>query len=177
MAVDLNSLIPSLQREVAPVGNTEYAALDNSDWLGQLTDAFWEARLDGLLGAWSESGGSVTARSVGGPDIPRDMQQLIVMFAGFRMALTSFKNLNSLVRYKAGPVESEVQKSAQTLKTVLDILKSRIDLIISSLSTDLGITTVSTFDTVVQSNYDMFCRSWDSFPWGPARSDSFFVSG
>jgi len=62
----------------------------------------------------------------GTTDMPREQQQLIVLYAGFRVVLTAYQNINSQFRAKAGPVEYEVQKSAQMLKGLLDALRERI---------------------------------------------------
>lgn len=163
MAVDLNDLIPSLKREVSVLGSDEYSAIADDQWLGYLTDAFWEARLTGLLAGYTESDGSVTPSS-GSTDIPRELQQLIVLFAGFRLALTTWRNLNSSYRYKAGPVETEVQKSAQTLKALLDALRARMSFIIDNLSVyGVGATSVAQFDQVVERSYEMFGGGYSSW--------------
>ena len=163
MPVNLVDLIPSLQREVSPPGINQYDNLSENDWLGHLTDAFWEARLSGVLSGYTEVNGEVVPQKEGKPDIPRELQQLVVLFAGFRMALTSFQNVNSSYRAKAGPVEYEVQKSAQTLKGLLDALKMRLDFILKNLSVyEADATSVAMFDAVVESGYSYVSgnRSW-----------------
>lgn len=136
MAVSLEDLIPSLEREVSPPGEDLFPDATESEWLGNLQDAFWDARLDGLLEDYTESGGSVTPVS-GSEDIPRDLQQLVVLYAGIRVVRNHLRALNTLFRSKAGPVEFETQKSAQLLKSILDELHSRKNLILTRLS-DVG---------------------------------------
>lgn len=163
MPVNLVDLIPSLQREVSPPGVNQYVGLTDADWLGHLSDAFWEARLTGILGAYTEQDGVVVPLRPGDPDMPRDLQQVIVLFAGFRMALTSFQNINSSFRAKAGPVEYEVQKSAQTLRSLVDALKARLSFIINNISIyEADATSVAIFDSVVASEYALAdgSRSW-----------------
>lgn len=152
MAVDVVDLIPSLKREIAAPGET-VADLNNSEWIGHLTDAFWEARLHGLLSDYTEESGLIESIDPSGSDLPREMQQLIVLYAGFRIAITSYRNLNSSFRAKSGPVEYEVQKSAQTLKSLLDTIKGRIDLVLRNLSSYDTSTSVAVFDSVIEASY------------------------
>lgn len=160
MSVDLQDLVPSLKREANPPGTDLYPAVTDDQWLGYLTDAFWEARLNGMLAGFTEDGGLVTPLS-GTVDMTRDLQQLVVLFAGYRIVLTSFQNINSLYRAKAGPVEYEVQKSAQTLKGLLDAFKARLDFLLTNLSTLAGQTNASMFDAVIESTYSIALHdSW-----------------
>lgn len=132
MAVDITALIPSLQREISPPGTNLYPSGTAGQLLGYLQDAFWEAKLNaGIFSGYKldpeddtqiiPSGGDGSA-----DDMDRTQQQLIVMFAGYRITLTAFQNINSQFRAKAGAVEFEQQKSAQTLKTILDAIRERI---------------------------------------------------
>ena len=151
MAVDLGDLVESLQREVSPPGTNLFPNATDDDWLGHLRDAFWEARLHGLLAGYTEDEGEITPLS-GDTDLTRDMQQLIVLYAGFRITLTQFQNINSGFRAKAGPVEFETAKSAQTLKGVLDAIKARIGLVLENLSAYGGSNT-SVLDAVIERTY------------------------
>lgn len=158
MAVNLIDLVPSLQREVNPPGGSLYT-LSDEVWVGHLADAFWEARLRGMLKGYTENNGIVTSQS-GTTDMPREWQQLIVLFAGFRLALTSFQNINSSYRAKAGPVEYEVQKSAQTLRGVLDALRLRLESLLDVL-TENGQTSAVLLDAVIESSYSVAAgESW-----------------
>lgn len=125
MAVNLTTLVESLKNEVNPPGSNLYPTVTDAQWLSRLKDSFWEAKLNRAFTSYTLTGNSITPIS-GTSDIPRDQQQLIVLYAGFRIALTSFQNMNSSFRAKAGPVEYETQKSATTLKALLDVLRERI---------------------------------------------------
>lgn len=125
MAVDMNTLIESLKNEVNPPGTDLYPDVTDPQWLSRLKDAFWEAKMNKAFPNYTLTGDDITPIS-GSDDLPREQQQLIVLYAGFRAALTSFQNLNSSFRSKAGPVEYETQKSAQVLKGLLDALRERI---------------------------------------------------
>ena len=162
MAVEIVQLAPSLKREVTALGTSEYSSVAESEWIGHLTDAFWEARLMGLLAGWTEVDGEIVPQAEGGAEIPRDLQHLIVLFAGFRMAITSYRNINSGYRAKAGPVEYEVQKSAQTLAALIDAIKSRIDFILKNLSTlgNESSNSIAIFDAVINANQQEAAGSW-----------------
>lgn len=136
MAVALADLVDSLRREVSPPGEDLFPDAVDADFEGNLQDAFWEARLDGLLEGYTESGGSVTPSS-GSTDLTRDLQQIIVLYAGVRIVRNHLRSLNTLFRSKAGPVEFETQKSAAVLKSLLDDLHSRRALVLARLS-DVG---------------------------------------
>lgn len=175
MAVDLNDLVDSLKREISPPGTNLYPDARGSEYLGHLIDAFWEAKLFGMMDDWVEN-----AAARGGPaafeegvvtptgalagyddpdgyvdaDMGRDRQQLIVLYAGYRIVLASFQNLKSMVSYKAGPVEYKTQQSAQVIKGVLDAIRERIKLAIMTISTSAGMTSVSVFDAVIDRTYN-----------------------
>lgn len=136
MAVDLFDLVEPLRREVSPPGEDLFPNADDDDFLGNLQDAFWDARLDGLLEGFTESDGSVVPTS-GSTDLSRDLQQLIVLYAGLRIVRNHLRSMNTVFRSQAGPVEFETQKSAQLLKALLDELRTRRNLVLTRLS-DLG---------------------------------------
>lgn len=153
MAVDLSDLVPSLEREIQPPGTDLYPNVADAVWVGHLSDAFWEGRLHGLFAGYAESDGLVSPTS-GTTDMSRDLQQLVVLYAGYRITLASYVNLNSSFRAVAGPVEYETQKSAQVLRAVLDALKERIGIALGRLS-DLGGSSVAVFDSVVERSYSL----------------------
>lgn len=161
MAVELADLIDSLKREVNPPGTDLYPNATDDDWLGHLADAFWEARIMGfqpLIGFTVDPDAfTVDPITVGQPDLTRDFQQLIVLYAGYRITLTQFQNLNARFHAKAGPVEIEVEKSANTLKAVLDAIKQRIDIVLTRLS-DVGGTSVEILDAIIENTYTIATR-------------------
>ena len=149
MAVDLSNLIDSLRREVNPPGENLFPNATEDDLIGHLQDAFWEARLDGLLPEYTEDGGLVT------PDLPRDLQQLVVFYAGFRIVRNHLRNLNVTFRSKAGAVEFETQKSANVFKELLLELKRKRDLILTRLS-DIGKVDSYYVDAIIARTDSMF---------------------
>lgn len=175
MAVDLFELVEPLKREVNPPGSDLYPDATDDSWLGSLTDAFWEIRLYGMLDGYEENAaarggpeefgeGKVTPVGVladyddpsgyaAGVDLPRELQQLVVLWAGYKVVLTNLGTLKSQFRAKAGPVEYETQQSATLLKALLDALKARIDDIIGNLSTYRQGAGVALFDSVIDRTY------------------------
>lgn len=151
MAVDLADLVESLKREVSPPGTDLYPGVSEDTWVGHLADAFWEARLSGMLSGYEEADGLVTPLDATADDMTRDLQQLLVLFAGLRIVLTSYQNVNSSFRAKAGPVEFETQKAASVLKGVLDAIRERIQRAIDKLD-ELSTAAIDTvmFDAVIQ---------------------------
>lgn len=175
MAVDLFDLVESLKREVSPPGSDLFPDSTDDNWLGSLTDAFWEVRLFGFLTGYTENAaarggpaafgeGKITPTSVSDEtyddpsgystlDLPRELQQLIVLWAGYKVALARLGSLNSTFRAKAGPVEYETQQAASVLKGILDQLKSRIDYILANLLTG-NRAGVAMFDALIERSYN-----------------------
>jgi hypothetical protein len=139
MAVDLGDLVETLRREVSQPGAEETTFPDANDdtFFGHLQDAFWEARLDGMLEGFVEADGLVSPTNPSADDLTRDLQQLVVLYAGIRIFRNQLVALNTTFRAKAGPVEYETQKSAQVLVAHLKELQNRRNLVLERLS-DIG---------------------------------------
>jgi hypothetical protein len=95
VSVDLGDFIESLKREVNPPGTDDFPDALEDEWVGNLSDAFWEARLDGLLTPYTETDGVVTPIDPTGAEFGRDMVQLVILYASrgfnasvFRTAIT-----------------------------------------------------------------------------------------
>lgn len=137
-SLDLSDLIPNLLRETTPPGGDLYPTATEDQLLGFLQDGFWEARLDGFLLPWAENDGIVTPVTVGQPDIPRDLQQIVIMYAGMKLVRTAILNTQTLFRAVAGPVEFETNTSATVLRELLKELQDRRERLILRLA-DAGI--------------------------------------
>jgi hypothetical protein len=174
MAVDLAGLVDSLKREVSAPGEDVFPDGTDDNYIGSLTDAFWEVRLYGLLSGWEEnaaarggpsnfSEGIITPIGVNSTydspsgyspaDLSRELQQLVVLWAAWKIVLTRMSSVRSVFRAKAGAVEFETQQAATVLKTVLDALKDRIEFLLRSLSTYGSTTAVMQFDAVLERSY------------------------
>lgn len=147
MSVELNTLIASLKREVNPPGTDLFPDATNSEWLGNLQDGFWEAVLDGIIRGYSETNASVTPSS-GTTDLSRELQQVIVFFAGYKIVRNALRDIKTTFRAKAGPVEFETQQAATVLVAIFKELKERRDILLTRLS-DLGIVPSVYVDSVI----------------------------
>lgn len=154
MAVDLADLVDPLTREVNPPGTDLFPDATEDEWVGQLADSFWEAKLYGFFDNYREVEGFVTPIT-GDEDLPRDQQQLIVLFAGLRVIRNELKNTNTMFRAKAGPVEFETQNSANLLRDVLKDIRSKVDLVLANLS-DLASTTTAYIDSLVGTDESLY---------------------
>lgn len=139
MATALADLVPMIQREVNPPGMELFPDAGAGVMLGYLEDAFWDVRLSGMLEGWTvvaaadvalatppASGRHITDVSTKVKDLDRELQMLIVLFAGLRIVRLKIVNLAVNFKAKAGPVEYEQQASATTLRAVLDSLSRRV---------------------------------------------------
>jgi hypothetical protein len=172
--VNLFDLIDPLKREVQPPGSDLFPDATDDEWGGALSDAFWEVRLYGFLPGFEENvaarggwptfvEGIVTPIGVlddtyddptgylTGTDLSRELQQLIVLWAAWKIVLNRMASLNTTFRTKAGPVEYETQNAASVLKAVLDALKARIDLVLTTLPGAGGGAVV--FDAMIERSY------------------------
>lgn len=136
MAVDLADYVDSLRREVTPLGADPFAAVEGDEWIGYLTDAFWEARLDGFLEGYVADEDGLVENEGGGGDLDRRYIALIVLYAGIRVLRNRILNTNTAFRAKAGPVEFEQQSSATMLAEMLKQLRGTKDRIIEALDGD-----------------------------------------
>jgi hypothetical protein len=139
MATDLEELVPSLRRMVNPPGSELLPGVTDGVLVGYLSDAFWLGRLDGFFGGYTESDGLVSPVS-GDTELPRDWQQLIVFYAGMQIVENELRAKNTQFRVQAGPVEYEVQNSAQLLREHLVALHRRRDYLLDLLSSKYNIT-------------------------------------
>lgn len=129
---DMNDLVPSLKREVAPPG--QYAALypgsTDAELVGYLMDAMAWAQLEGYL---LEFTGDVDAGEVS-PDLTPAGQALTVLYAAERILTNQILNMQMALRVAAGPVKYEIEKSANVMTEVLRQLQARRDRITESVT-------------------------------------------
>lgn len=149
MAVDLFDLVETLKRSVNTPGGDAFPAATDDIFAGYLSDAFWEIRMLDMLSEWTEADGSITPVSVSTGDIPRELQQLIVLYAGITIVTNELKNLETLFRAKAGPAEFETQKSGALLRDILGELQRRRAVVEAHLF-ELGAVTDAYIDSVAE---------------------------
>jgi hypothetical protein len=117
----LSSLVQPLRRECSPPGADLFPDATDNDFIGYLSDGFWEARLDGFLSTYTLDLNSNTIS----PDLPDYYQYLVVLWAGVRICRTRLSNTQTAIRQQAGPVSQEIQYSAQMLRDVLDEIRAK----------------------------------------------------
>lgn len=144
MAVDLEDLVEDFQAEITPLGGTIVGTTAQA--AARLKNAFWEARLQGAFANFREEDGSIVPIT-GTEDMPREHQQLLIIFAALNVALAKFQNAQSAFRAKAGPVEYETQQSATLMRAVLDALRQKLGTALSVVLDGVGNTAV--FDAVI----------------------------
>jgi len=156
MAVDLLDYVPSLKREVQPPGSNIFAGVTDADWVGYLSDAFWEARLDGLLQGFVVEGydpedptySTIAPTVTGNPDIDGRGLALVVLYAGIKVLRNRILNMQAGFRAKAGAVEFEQNGAAATvLAEMLKQLRATKDRILEELDATGEITSVMVLDT------------------------------
>lgn len=139
MAVDVSDeLVDALRRMITPLGSEVYTDVANAVLVGYLSDAFWNGKLDGFFGSYTETDGVITPES-GDTDLGRDWQSLIVFYAAFAIIEAGLRSQSTLFRAKAGPVEYETQNSAQLLRDHLRLLADRRDYLLETLSSSYTI--------------------------------------
>jgi hypothetical protein len=85
----------------------------------------------------------------GSYDLGEEVLEAITLFAAYQIAIIAAQNLSSMVKYQAGSVSTETQKSAALQQLVLTSLKSKTNMALTRLS-DLGTTSVTVVDKVIE---------------------------
>lgn len=141
---DLNDLVEMLKAETNVPGADLLADATDADYVLRLQNAFWEAYLDRVISkTYNESFEVIT------PDLPRDLQQLVVIYAAFNIACNNFMNIQTRFRAHAGPVEYETERSASLLKGLLDKMYARKTALITALLAESNSADACVFDMVL----------------------------
>lgn len=134
MAVELFDYVESLKREIEPPGTDLFTGVTDTEWVGYLSDAFWEARLDGFLEGYLVSeDDAIVPTETGAADLDRRWMALVLLYAGVKVLRNRILNMSVAFRAKAGPVEFEQENSATMLAEMLRQLKAAKDRIIEDL--------------------------------------------
>lgn len=135
MAVDLSDYIGTLKRQVIPPGSTLFSSVTNLQWVAYLSDAFWEARLDGFMVGYEEVDGEI-APTDGGSDLDLKYVALVALYAGITILRTQILNTKTQFKAKAGSVEFEQQNSATMLAEMLKQLRQTKDRVLTEIDAD-----------------------------------------
>lgn len=121
--MDLNDLVGSLKRAVAPPGEftAYFPSTSDADMRDLLADSVAEAMLDGFL--------ATTELDVEGaevsPDLTHAQQALVILYGMARVLRARVANAKNRTRYKAGTVEAETESSATVLVQLLKQTEAR----------------------------------------------------
>lgn len=152
MSVDLSDYIVALQTEVSAPGVDDFPDGTDDDFLNTLMNAFWSARLDGLLEAFTcDENGIITPINVQTPPLPdigRDMIQLVILYGSFAILRNVLRGLRTMFSATAGPVKFEYQQSANLLTEIIKEMIERRNVILTRLS-DLGSAPVFVIDAIM----------------------------
>lgn len=158
---DLADLVPSLQRAVAPPGQFDalYPSAGSNDLLGLLMDALAETVLDGF---WFGVSPQITWTDDGitTPDLDRGQQALVVIYAATTFLRTVLQQQSSTTRYKAGPVEYEVQTGASVTAQLLKDLATRKQELIDRVANTTASTAFYMADLYLANAVESFNTRW-----------------
>lgn len=141
--IDLSELVPSLEAALTvPGAEAEFATVPEDQWVIRLVNAFWNAFNAGLFTGYSVDEDGAVTPTEGTEDMGRDMQQVLVLYAAMDVVRNQMRQLNTVFRAKAGPVEYETQQSATLLKALLDGYMGQIADLVERMG-DTGGTTAS----------------------------------
>lgn len=154
---NLADLVEAFKREVSVPGtfSQDFPLTSDDDLAAALGDAFGEAQLDGFFGAMELD----PATGVVTPDLSLAGAALIVIYGGIRMTRQQLRALRTATKYKAGPVEYELQSSASAVTEDLKQLERRKQSIIDgAIRAGRGRGTTFVLDAYVsrQGTYDFY---------------------
>lgn len=160
MSVDITELVDNLKAEVNSPGTDSFPNANDADWEIRLVNAFWDTVLDGIISGYtSDEDGNISPMS-GTTELGRELQQLIVFYAGISIVRNTLRTLNASFRAKAGPVEYETTQAATVMREILEELVRRRNIILQRLS-DVGTVETAYVDMVVWRDESM--RFGDSY--------------
>ncbi len=167
MAVNLADYVASVRAEVNPPGTDVFPDASDSDWEDRLIGAFWNSRLDGFLAGYTEnadhvSPGVITPVTTGAVDLPRELIQLIIFYAGLQAVRSQLLILKTLFKAQAGSVSVEQQQSSNVLRDVLKDLIDRRQQLWKQLS-DQGFIRIGYLSALVERDRSLML----STQWGP----------
>ena len=150
--MDLTDLADSLKRAVASPGEfaTYFPFTTNDDLAATLADALSESQLDGFLSRVNLDVESVTTDV----ELSPAQQALVVLYARGRIIVSRLLNLKTHTRYKAGPVEAEVEQAASVLTELLKETNARKAQLLDDAKAGNGITSFLMVDMYVSKSMD-----------------------
>lgn len=153
MAVDLFDYVDALKTEVQAPGEDAFPDATDTMFADYLVSAFWNIRMLGMFSNYSESDYEISPIT-GTTELPRELVQLILVYAAINIVTNQLKAIDTVFRAKAGPVEFETQKSAQLLRGILEELQRRRAVVEGELLR-LGYVTDVYIDAAAQRDYSL----------------------
>lgn len=122
--MDLSTLVPSLERRVAPPGEfaTYFPNATPTEMEARLADALGEIQMDGFATQYSLDS---TMTQISPDPVPISLQQLLVMYAMANVVQAQLMFTKTKQTYKAGSVESDVEQASGVLKEILAEVNDR----------------------------------------------------
>lgn len=146
----LETLVEPLKRELAIPGvfSDVFPDTSDDDLQASLADGFSQAQLWGFFADMTLTQDEDTGNFETSEDLSGAGGALILAFTATRMIRAQLRSLNSGERYKAGPVEFEIQRAASLLKGELDYLSANLDKLIEQgqQAANIGASLATVFD-------------------------------
>lgn len=124
MSVELATLVEDVRWSLNVPGETGFFTFSDAvedDWIGALATGFWWAHMRGFFHDYRVSlDGDTIENVVGGPDLERKLQQVVVLFTAMNAIEAKLMTINTHSKDSAKPgLETERDKSAQLLRALL----------------------------------------------------------
>ena len=149
----MSTLVPALKRELAVPGTfpETFPSTTDEDLTQSLADGFAEAQLYGFFPDLTLTSSTDPVSNEVDWETSQELSgsgaALVVIFTSMRFIRASLRGILTSERYKAGPAEFEIQRSANLLRDELAFLKSRLDdLINGAKAAARAASTVMVFD-------------------------------
>lgn len=156
MAVELAGLVGAVQAASSPPGENLYPNATADHWVMVLSNAFWEAFLEGWFAGYRVTEDAQIVATTASEDLPRDQQQVIVLFAALSAVRAKLLGLPTARRYKAGPVEAETDFAPSVLVALLKSLEDQLKRVVESFGASApGSQAVRYFDNVLARNAEV----------------------
>lgn len=131
MTVELAELIPSLRASLNVPGATRpLFNFDNEDpWVEALAAGFWNSKSRGFYANYRVNldGDAIVNPDDSSDDLPREDQTILVLQTAINSVRALELSMFTTTRDKAGPVETERQRSSTLLRALLDDLRKELE--------------------------------------------------
>lgn len=150
--IALSTLVERAQNSINAPG-AEFITATDDQWVKYLATSFWETRIFGFFPGFrvNDSYELVNVDDSSTVEIAEHELTIITMMARLRTIEAKLLEMPTSVSGKGGPVEGEVQRSAQVLMALLKAAREDMQTIKDELSTQGGARTSYVIDKVISS--------------------------